>query len=100
MVIWTLPAKHDLKKIHDYISEDSEYYAYKVSQEIIEKSELLLNFPKMGRVVQEIGNPNIRELIIYSYRLIYEISSSRIEVLAIVHCKQNFTGNFEELKKK
>ena len=53
----------------------------------------------MGRIVPEIGDPNIRELIIYSFRLIYEMSSNRIEVLAVIHCKQNFTGDFEELRK-
>ncbi len=99
MVIWSIPAKHDLKKIHDYIAEDSKYYALKVSQEFVVKSEALSNFPEMGRVVPEIGNPNIRELIIYSYRLIYEVSSSRVIILAVVHCKQNFTGDFEELRK-
>jgi addiction module RelE/StbE family toxin len=99
MVIWSIPAKHDLKKIHDYIVEDSKYYALKVSQEFVVKSEALLDFPKMGRVVPEIGDPNIRELIIYSYRLVYEVSSNRIEILAVIHCKQNFTGDFEELRK-
>jgi plasmid stabilization system protein ParE len=99
VVIWSIPAKHDLKKVHDYIAEDSKYYALKVSQEFVVKSEALSNFPEMGRVVPEIGNPNIRELIIYSYRLIYEVSSSRVEILAIIHCKQNFTGDFEELRK-
>ncbi len=49
MVIWSIPAKHDLKKIHDYIAEDSKYYALKVSQEFISKSEALFEFPKMGR---------------------------------------------------
>ena len=99
MVIWSIPAKHDLKKICDYIAEDSKYYALKVSQEFVVRSEGLLDFPKMGRVVPEIGDTNIRELIIYSYRLIYEVSSKRIEILAVIHCKQNFTGDFEELRK-
>jgi plasmid stabilization system protein ParE len=49
MVIWSIPAKHDLKKIHDYIVEDSKYYALKVSQEFVVKSEALLDFPKMGK---------------------------------------------------
>ena len=80
-------------------AEDSKYYALEVSQEFISKSEALFEFPKMGRVVPEIGEQNIRELIIYSYRLIYEISLSRIEVLAVIHCKQNFTGDFQELQK-
>ncbi len=41
MVIWSILAKHDLKKIHDYIAEDSKYYALKVSLEFVEKSEAL-----------------------------------------------------------
>lgn len=95
MVIWSIPAKQDLKNIHDYIATDSKYYAIKVSQEFIEKSEKLLDFPKMGRVVPEISDPNIRELIIYSYRLIYEVFSNRIEILAIIHSKQNFDETFD-----
>lgn len=47
MVIWSIPAKNDLKKIHDYIASDSKYYAIKVSQEFIGKSEKLTEFPKI-----------------------------------------------------
>ena len=35
MVNWSLPAKLDLRKIHNYISEDSKLYALKVSQEFV-----------------------------------------------------------------
>lgn len=91
MVIWSIPAKQDLKKIYDYIAKDSKYYAEKVSQNILEKSEKLNEFPKIGRIVPEIGEVNIREVIVYSYRLIYEISSDKIEVLALIHCKQDFS---------
>lgn len=99
MVIWSIPAKHDLKNIHDYIACNSKYYALKVSQEFIEKSEGLIEFPKMGRIVPEICDPKIRELIIYSYRLIYEISHNRIEVLSIIHGKQDFSGDLDESRK-
>lgn len=78
MVIWSIPAKQDLKKIYDYIARDSKYYAEKVSQDIVEKSDLLHKFPKIGRIVPEIGEVNIREVIFYSYRLIYEISSDKL----------------------
>ena len=91
MVIWSIPAKQDLKKIYDYIAKDSKYYAEKVSQNILERSEKLNEFPKIGRIVPEIGEVNIREVIVYSYRLIYEISSDKIEVLALIHCKQDFS---------
>jgi len=96
MVIWSDPAKEDLKKIYDYIAGDSKYYAIKVSQEFIEKSEQLVKLPKMGRIVPEIEDSNIRELIIYSYRLIYEISPNRTEILAIIHGKQNFPEAFDK----
>jgi len=80
-----------LKKIYDYIARDSKYYAEKVSQDILERSEKLNEFPEIGRIVPEIGEVNIREVIVYSYRLIYEISSDKIEVLALIHCKQDFS---------
>jgi addiction module RelE/StbE family toxin len=99
MVIWSTPAKHDLKKIYDFIAEDSQYYALKVSQEFVEKSETLIDFPEMGRIVPEVGDSKIRELFIYSYRLIYEISEKNIEVIAIIHGKQNFKGDFIETRK-
>ena len=90
MVIWSIPAKQDLKKIYDYIARDSKYYAEKVSEDILERSEKLNEFTEIGRIVPEIGEVNIREVIVYSYRLIYEISSDKIEVLALIHCKQDF----------
>lgn len=101
MVKWTNPAKNDLKQIYDYIARDSKFYAQKVSSEIVDKSEILKDFAEIGRIVPEIGNPNVRELIIYSYRLIYEISSNRIEILALVHGKRNFSSEMlNQLKKE
>ena len=99
MVIWSVPAKDDLKKIYDYIAGDSKYYAIKVSQEFVEKSEKLVKLPRMGRIVPEIEDPNIRELIIYSYRLIYKISPKRIEILAIIHGKQDFSSAFDKQRR-
>ncbi len=98
MVIWSEPAKEDLKKIFDYIASDSRYYAVKVSQEFVEKSEQLGKLPKIGRIVPEIEDSNIRELIIYSYRLIYHITPKKIEILAIVHGKQDFSKTFDKTK--
>lgn len=94
MVKWSKPAKLDLKQIHDYIARDSKFYAQKVSAEIVEKSEKLNSFPEVGRIVSEIEDPNIRELLIYSYRLIYEVFSDKVEILALVHGKRNFIRDF------
>lgn len=74
MVEWTTPAKSDLREIHDYIARDSKFYAQKVTQTIVSRSEKLNDFPETGRIVPEIGDHSIREVFVYSYRLIYEIS--------------------------
>ena len=69
MVIWSMPARNDLKQIYDYIAKDSRYYATNVVENVVSKAENLDEFPEIGRVVPEIGDKNVRELIIYSWRL-------------------------------
>ena len=91
MVKWSKPAKLDLKQIQGYISRDSRFYAEKVSLEIVGKSEKLGFFPEAGRIVPEIGDSNIREIFVYSYRLIYEIFPNSIEILALIHGKRGFS---------
>jgi len=73
MVKWTNPARNDLKEIHDFIKKDSPYYAKKVIAEIINKTKILNEFPKMGNLVPETNIESIREVFQYSYRIIYRI---------------------------
>lgn len=94
MVIWSMPAKKDLKQIQDYISQDSSYFAEKVISTLIEKSENLYKFPEMGRIVPELQDEHIRELIVYSYRMIYEILKSDIVIHAVIHGKRDFDSAF------
>jgi toxin ParE1/3/4 len=96
MVKWSRPARIDLKQIHDYIAKDSRYYAKKVVQTIIEKTEELIDFPKIGRIVPEIDDPNIRELFVYSYRLLDEITPDGIEILAVIHDRRDFFESITE----
>ena len=80
----------DLKRIYDYISEDSVIYAKQVVEEIINKSDYLKDYPNIGRVIPELNNPRIRELIIYSYRMVYQVESEDVEILTLVHSRKNF----------
>ncbi len=90
MVKWTLPAKKDLRKIHDYIAEDSKFYAKRVVENIVEKTEQLTDQPESGRVVPELNDPGVRELIVYSYRLVYSVKDKQVEILAVIHGKRDF----------
>ena len=90
-MIWTKPARADLKHIHDFIAEDSKHYARKVAQEIREKTDKLDELPNIGKIVPEVGKLEVRELQIYSYRIMYEIINEQPYVLAVIHKRRDFS---------
>ena len=67
---WSLKAENDLNIIIDYIAQDSLEYALSFYEQVREKVENLIQFPKMGRIVPELDELNIRELILRNYRII------------------------------
>ena len=84
-VIWTEPALDCLKSIFEYIAADSFVYAERLTQHILEAPKKLADFPLCGRVVPEIQDENIRELIYGSYRIIYQIRQDTCYVAAVIH---------------
>jgi len=89
MVIWSEPAKADLRSIHDFIAHDSKHYAKKVTQDIREKTDVLDDLPKLGNKVPELNDDAVRELSLYSYRIIYEILNQDVFVLAVAHKRRD-----------
>ena len=96
MVIWSEPAKTDLRSIHDFIAHDSRHYAKKVTQDIRDKTDVLDELPKIGKKVPELNDETVRELSLYSYRIIYEIKKQDVFVLAVVHKRRDLkVGDIE-----
>lgn len=98
-VKWSPEAVEDLESIADYISRDSDFYARAVVSEIISVAGTLVDQPLMGRIVPEIGHPEIRERFVYSYRLVYKIKHEFIIVVAIIHGKrllENISDRFAD----
>lgn len=94
MVKWSNSAKDDLRQIYNYILKDSQFYAKKVVQDILSKTETLDNFPYRGKIVSELNDKNIREIFVYSYRIIYQIVDDSTEILSLVHSRCHFSvGN-------
>jgi plasmid stabilization system protein ParE len=85
MVVWAQPARDDLRAIYEYIALDSKFYAKNTIRNIILRATRVSNFPEIGRVVPEFGEEAIREIFIYSYRIIYQILPDSLAVLAVVH---------------
>ena len=83
---WTFQALEDLSDIANFLAKNSERYATRIVNLILEKVDLLATFPQLGRVVPESNIKSIRELIIKNYRVIYAIHDKKsINILAVRH---------------
>ncbi len=71
-----------------YIAADSPAYARAVVKDIINQTRMLARFPRSGRQVPEFDDEDIRELIAYSYRIIYRLQSDEVIIAAVIHGKQ------------
>jgi toxin ParE1/3/4 len=96
MVIWSEPARDDLLEIYDFISRDSHFYAEQVIFTIIEQVDKLEQFPRIGKMVEELLDENIRDLIVESYHVVYEIVNNDIHILAVIHTKRNFENALKD----
>lgn len=84
-IIWTDRALTDIEAIADYIALDSVRYAKMVVQQLFKKTEILKTFPLSGRIVPELQNPNLRELLEGEFRIIYEIHEENTIFILTVH---------------
>jgi len=85
---WTNTAIGNLESIHAYIAQDSPRYACRMIDRITARSQQFAAFPKSGQVVPEYQHPDIREVLVGSYRVIYLVESTSVKVLAVVHGAQ------------
>ncbi len=85
-LVWSDPAVADLEAIHGHIGQDSEYYAAGFIARILKAVDHLEEFPRLGRHVPEAPeDPNIRELLVQGYRVIYRGEAERVLILAVLH---------------
>lgn len=82
-VIWTPEAEQDRAAIWDYIARDNPHAATWIDVLFSEAAAKLIEHPQLGKQGEI---PSTRELIPHeSYRLVYEIKSDTIWILALVH---------------
>lgn len=85
-IIWTIQSAEDLENIHEYISKDSVKYARIQIIRIRDRVKILKKYPNSGRVVSELSDKSLREIISGSFRIIYRIKTdSLIEIITIHH---------------
>ncbi len=80
-------ARCDLRDIVRYISLDSPERAVTFGQFLLGSTKRLADFPELGRVVPEFGDPSIREIVVRSYRVIHRVDHAdcRVDVARFWH---------------
>lgn len=73
-------ARRDLRDIVRYISLDSPDRGLRFGQLLLRSVKHLATVPNMGRIVPEFEDPQIREIVVRGYRVIYRVDHVRFRV--------------------
>jgi toxin ParE1/3/4 len=95
-ISWTDKSVLHLKAIHDYIAEDSPFYAANFVKSLVKATDKLKTFPLCGRIVPEFEHSTIhlREVIYHGYRIIYRITNNDdIEIVTVAHGREEIFKN-------
>ena len=87
-VVWTHRARYRLQQIFEYIAEDQPVNAERWVNKLIDRGDSLKDLPERGRPVPEYHDPEIREILEGAYRIIYRLSSERVDILTVRHSSQ------------
>ena len=91
-VVWAESARDALDAVVGYIAQDSLQAAVQFLDEALRAGASLAIFAERGRVVPELSDSTIREVFIYKYRLQYEVSETRVLVVAFLHGARDFAS--------
>lgn len=98
-VVWTEEALSDLEAIGEYFDRTAPSYAPVVVSWLYTSVERLVDHPKMGRRVPEVDHESLRELIVENYRLVYQLREERIEIITVLHSRQDLTKKFRQRRR-
>jgi toxin ParE1/3/4 len=90
---WTESARADLRAIHAFIARDSPVYARRAIDRLKKAVGRLRQFPRSGTQIQEFNRPELREILVGSYRVIYRLHNHSVEVLAVVHAARQLPSD-------
>jgi len=89
-ITWAPQAIEDVEAIRAYVARDSARYADLVVERIVAAVTRLESHPLSGRVVPEVADESIREVIHRTYRIVYRLRSDVAEILTVFHGAQLF----------
>ena len=90
-VVWTESARQALDEVLDYVAQESRDRAVTLLLRVLETASSLGTLANRGRVVPELNQPDIRELLVFDYRLQYRVLDRQVVVIAFLHGARDFS---------
>jgi plasmid stabilization system protein ParE len=84
-LIWSPQATEDVEAIRSYVARDSGHYASLLVERIVGAVDRLETFPLSGRMVPEVGDESLREVVYGNYRIVYRLKPDLIEIVTVFH---------------
>lgn len=91
-VAWAQSARDALDEVIAYLAQRSPDGAARVLAPALDSAATLATLAERGRIVKEVGDPMLRELLVYDYRLLYRVSEERVVVRAFLHGARDFSA--------
>jgi toxin ParE1/3/4 len=92
-VVWTRPALADVLQIKEYLAADSPRYAQRVAERLFAAVERLSEYPLSGRMVPELNEQTVREVVDAPYRIVYRVRADVLAIVAVVHSARRFPSD-------
>jgi toxin ParE1/3/4 len=84
-IVWSPLAIEDVEAIRAYVARDSRRSADLLVERLVIAVERLQANPFSGRVVPEVGDDALREVIHGNYRIVYRIRAELVEIVTVFH---------------
>jgi toxin ParE1/3/4 len=92
-ILWTDSARADLRVIHAFIAKDSRVYAKRMIDRIKKAVDRLKRFPGSGTQVHEWDRPDLREIMVGNYRVIYRLDEQSAVILTVIHAASQLSDD-------
>jgi len=67
------------------VARESAHYADLLVERLVSAVTRLESHPLSGRVVPEVGDESLREVIHRNYRIVYRVRSDAVEIVTVFH---------------
>jgi len=89
-VVWAPRAQAALDEAVEFVAQDSLDGALRVLEQALAAADSLATLSERGRVVPERNDPDLREIFVFRYRLLYEVEPAQVRVVAFLHGARDF----------